>query len=157
MYSNTSTIPIPVSHIFNSGPTGNAEVELPPTHILDRCRHQLESAFRMEGGCEVVLGAGESVLVPEGWWHSAEGLDGPGVGVGLDEQRKLGHENYSKPDQVSLAFTTRGSSDASIARTQTPLNRSRAVASAVIMPRCIETFACYIVSQQAETTNSQPE
>jgi lysine-specific demethylase 8 len=47
---------------------------------MERYRDRLKRAFDVDGACEVVLGEGESVLVPEGWWHSAEGLS-TGVGV----------------------------------------------------------------------------
>lgn len=38
-------------------------------------------AFREDGACSIDLEAGDSILVPEGWYHSAEGLD---VGVGVN-------------------------------------------------------------------------
>jgi lysine-specific demethylase 8 len=51
--------------------------------LIERSQKNLAKAFAIEGACKVNLRAGESVLVPEGWWHSAEGgKDGPGVGVG---------------------------------------------------------------------------
>jgi hypothetical protein len=81
---NTSTIPIPVSRISNPiNMEDEPEVKDIPPVTLSRYRKSLEEAFRLPGACEVDVSAGESVLVPEGWWHSAEGLDGPGVGVGV--------------------------------------------------------------------------
>jgi hypothetical protein len=51
--------------------------------ILNQYRSDLEAAAQMDGAAEVTLQAGESVLVPEGWWHAAEGgPDSSGVGVG---------------------------------------------------------------------------
>ncbi|WWC89194.1 uncharacterized protein L201_004112 [Kwoniella dendrophila CBS 6074] len=83
-HTNTSQIPLPVSRIFQSSEPSLAPDDLAvlPKDVLDICRSQLEKAFKMKGACAVELKAGESVLVPEGWWHAAEGGDGPGVGVG---------------------------------------------------------------------------
>lgn len=50
--------------------------------VLEKSKTALEEAAAMDGSCEVCLEAGDSLVVPEGWWHSAEGGDGPGVGVG---------------------------------------------------------------------------
>lgn len=82
-HANTSTIPLPVSALFtpSGGPSAGAMDEFPP-RILERARANLSKAFEMAGASTVKLQEGESVLVPEGWWHSAEGGDGPGVGVG---------------------------------------------------------------------------
>lgn len=82
-HANTSTIPLPVSALFppDNAPSAKATDEMPP-RILDRARTNLTKAFEMPGASTVKLQEGESVLVPEGWWHSAEGGDGPGVGVG---------------------------------------------------------------------------
>lgn len=51
-----------------------------PADKMEHYRDRLKRAFDVEGACEVELDSGESVLVPEGWWHSAEGLS-TGVGV----------------------------------------------------------------------------
>lgn len=87
-FTNTSTIPIPVSRLlsrllstFTHPPDKVPEDELPP-HTIERYRALLEEAFTRPGACQVDLNAGDSVLVPQGWWHSAEGADAPGVGVG---------------------------------------------------------------------------
>jgi hypothetical protein len=81
-YANTSTIPVPVSRVFsNSQALDTTDDDLPPD-TLERCRAQLRIVFALPGACQVELEAGDSVLVPQGWWHSAEGVDGPGVGVG---------------------------------------------------------------------------
>ncbi|WWC62115.1 uncharacterized protein I303_104705 [Kwoniella dejecticola CBS 10117] len=84
-HTNTSQIPLPVSRIFSNAAHMHQEkddhADL-PRGILDTCRSSLEKAFAMEGACAVELQPGDSVLVPEGWWHAAEGGDGPGVGVG---------------------------------------------------------------------------
>lgn len=42
---------------------------------------RLEKAGSMDGACAAELEAGDSVLIPAGWWHTAEGVGGPGVGV----------------------------------------------------------------------------
>lgn len=49
---------------------------------LERYRDRLKRAFEVDDGsaCEVDLEPGDSVLIPEGWWHSAEGLT-TGAGV----------------------------------------------------------------------------
>lgn len=90
-YKNTSTIPVSVSSIFASSTSSAADEvnfgkavfpdDLPP-RVLNHCRDQLTEASKIDGACQVDLAPGESVLVPEGWWHSAEGGDSPGVGVG---------------------------------------------------------------------------
>jgi hypothetical protein len=45
-------------------------------------KDSLEEAFTDQHAYEVTLHPGDSLLVPEGWWHCAEGLDGVGIGVG---------------------------------------------------------------------------
>ncbi|WWC70126.1 uncharacterized protein I206_104073 [Kwoniella pini CBS 10737] len=84
-HTNTSQIPIPVSRILPTTPDSIPDrkdlVDL-PQGILDTCYTQLKKAFALEGACAVDLNEGESVLVPEGWWHTAEGGNEPGVGVG---------------------------------------------------------------------------
>ncbi|KAK4690009.1 hypothetical protein P7C73_g121, partial [Tremellales sp. Uapishka_1] len=80
IHSNTSRIPIPISRLF---PTHSGAVNKDlPLEIVNKLGDHLKKAFAMPGACQVDLSAGESVLVPEGWWHSAEGTHGPGVGVG---------------------------------------------------------------------------
>ena len=49
---------------------------------FSRYQRDLVEAFSLDGACEATLEAGESILVPEGWFHSAEGGSGPGIGVG---------------------------------------------------------------------------
>ena len=78
-HTNTSTVPISVTRIFSEA---DSEGEMIPPHTLERFRAQLIKAFALPGACQVMLTAGESILVPQGWWHSAEGIDGPGIGVG---------------------------------------------------------------------------
>lgn len=51
-----------------------------PPEKMDRYRDHVKRAFEVDGACEVELGEGDSVVVPEGWWHSAEGIS-TGVGV----------------------------------------------------------------------------
>ncbi|WVF71303.1 hypothetical protein IAT40_006106 [Kwoniella sp. CBS 6097] len=84
-HTNTSQIPLPVSRIFSpskvEGEQSNDLADL-PRKITQTCQEQLKKAAAVDGACVVELKAGESVLVPEGWWHAAEGGDGPGVGVG---------------------------------------------------------------------------
>ncbi|WWC94331.1 hypothetical protein V866_001173 [Kwoniella sp. B9012] len=80
-HTNTSQIPLPVSRIFSTTDDINDLADL-PRDILETCQNQLKQAFALDGACAVELSAGESVLIPEGWWHAAEGGDGPGVGVG---------------------------------------------------------------------------
>jgi len=81
-YRNTSTIPIPVSIILGTSQSREEDLSDLAPGTLENSRAVLEEAAEMDGACEVELGPGESVLVPEGWWHSAEGGDGPGIGVG---------------------------------------------------------------------------
>ncbi|WVQ99563.1 hypothetical protein IAU59_006699 [Kwoniella sp. CBS 9459] len=84
-HTNTSQIPLPVSRIFTQPAAGGEEpIDLAdlPRGILQTCQEQLTKAAVVDGACVVQLKAGESILVPEGWWHAAEGGDGPGVGVG---------------------------------------------------------------------------
>jgi lysine-specific demethylase 8 len=71
LHKNTSTIPVSVRAVFEGGEG---------TRAMDRCRENLSKAFEAPGACEARLEQGDSVLIPEGWWHSAEG-DGVGVGV----------------------------------------------------------------------------
>jgi len=79
-HTNTSTIPFPVSQILNPG-VQRIDDDIHALR-LERYRSTLDRAFALHGACEVDVQAGESVLVPEGWWHSAEGVGGAGVGVG---------------------------------------------------------------------------
>ncbi|ODN81989.1 hypothetical protein L202_02318 [Cryptococcus amylolentus CBS 6039] len=81
LHANTSQIPIPVSRIVSPLSEFADLDDLPPNTLVE-CRDRLRRAYELEGGCQVVVGPGESVLIPEGWWHAAEGIDGPGVGVG---------------------------------------------------------------------------
>ncbi|WVR06927.1 hypothetical protein IAU60_003963 [Kwoniella sp. DSM 27419] len=85
-HTNTSRIPLPISRIFgspgSSDPSVTDDLADLPRDTIETCRNQLEKAFSADGACVVTVEAGESVLVPEGWWHSAEGGDSPGVGVG---------------------------------------------------------------------------
>jgi len=81
-FKNTSTIPISVSSLAQLETSGYSQYDDLSRQDLDRHVKSLEEAAGLEGACEVCLGPGESVVVPEGWWHSAEGGDGPGVGVG---------------------------------------------------------------------------
>ena len=78
-YTNTSTIPLPVSRVFGTSLPSEDGVA---SHTMERCRAQLSRAFGLLGACRADLNAGDSVLVPQGWWHSAEGIGGPGVGIG---------------------------------------------------------------------------
>ncbi|WVO16111.1 hypothetical protein L204_103778 [Cryptococcus depauperatus] len=78
-HANTSQIPIPVSRILSQCSDDLHDL---PLHILEKCRKKLTNAFDMPGACQVELSAGESLLIPEGWWHAAEGVEGPGIGVG---------------------------------------------------------------------------
>lgn len=90
-YTNTSTIPISVSTIAahtSSGPRTNpaaADVDQDLTDLPDgniaQYANMLRAAFAADGACSAELGPGESVLIPEGWYHSAEGLD---IGVGVN-------------------------------------------------------------------------
>nr|XP_031863379.1 uncharacterized protein CI109_001254 [Kwoniella shandongensis]KAA5530451.1 hypothetical protein CI109_001254 [Kwoniella shandongensis] len=87
-HTNTSQIPLPVSRIFS--PTSLSPFsskddlddlsDLPPDTVAST-RVELERAFELPGACQVDVNAGESVLIPEGWWHAAEGVEGAGVGV----------------------------------------------------------------------------
>ncbi|ODN94186.1 hypothetical protein L198_05037 [Cryptococcus wingfieldii CBS 7118] len=81
LHANTSQIPIPVSRIVSPF-SESADLDDLPPNTLAECRDRLRRAYELEGGCQVVVGPGESVLIPEGWWHAAEGINGPGVGVG---------------------------------------------------------------------------
>ncbi|WVQ72386.1 hypothetical protein IAR50_001938 [Cryptococcus sp. DSM 104548] len=81
LHGNTSQIPIPVSRILSPLSDPADLTDLPP-NTLAECRERLRRAFDLDGSCQVEVGPGESVLIPEGWWHAAEGIDGPGVGVG---------------------------------------------------------------------------
>jgi len=80
-FKNTSTIPISVCSLSKLDTDNHGYDDLSPQK-LEESRRSLEEAAKLDGACEVCLGPGESVLVPEGWWHSAEGGDAPGVGVG---------------------------------------------------------------------------
>lgn len=88
-HTNTSTIPISVSAIFppssSSSPKSEAgvvggDISDITVEKMDRYKDLLTRAFDVDGACEVELREGESVLVPEGWWHSAEGIS-TGIGV----------------------------------------------------------------------------
>ena len=83
LQGNTSIIPISIARIFaDTSDSSNSSADDPPPDEIQRYRKQLKEAFELPGACQVDLAAGESVLVPEGWFHSAEGIGGPGVGVG---------------------------------------------------------------------------
>ena len=88
-HGNTSTIPLPVSHFYPNPPDTHPntkpfplETDDIPAPIIVHGKTNLDQAFQLDGACRVDLDEGESVLVPEGWWHSAEGGTSPGVGVG---------------------------------------------------------------------------
>jgi lysine-specific demethylase 8 len=74
-HTNTSQIPASVSSIL-SEPSSSEESD----DSLERYRAALRKAFGLPGASEAVLGPGTSLLVPEGWWHSAEG-ETTGVGI----------------------------------------------------------------------------
>jgi len=80
-HTNTSTIPFSVS-AFLDDPVLSADGEGVPAAMIAEYKVRLSRAFELPGACQVVLRAGDSVLVPERWWHAAEGINGPGVGVG---------------------------------------------------------------------------
>lgn len=77
-HKNTSTIPLPVSRLLASEAPSEPDI---PYQTLERYRRVLKDLSEQPGACQAELGPGDSLLVPEGWWHSAEGEDGPGVGV----------------------------------------------------------------------------
>ncbi|KLT38530.1 Clavaminate synthase-like protein [Cutaneotrichosporon oleaginosum] len=83
--ANTATVPVSVRRILEGAEvSGESEgegegEELEPQERI-RFRALLEEAFTHDGACEVRLGPGDSVLIPPGWWHSAEG-ESIGVGV----------------------------------------------------------------------------
>jgi hypothetical protein len=84
-HTNTSQIPISIAALFGSTSPPTAGHRAPPESDLDaetlsRYRAALVEAFKLPGACEARLGPGESLLVPEGWWHSAEGVE-TGVGI----------------------------------------------------------------------------
>ncbi|TXT07182.1 hypothetical protein VHUM_03352 [Vanrija humicola] len=74
---NTSLLPVAVGALLDG--TGEG-VEGLDTAEQNRWREALRAAFELDGACEARLGPGDSLLIPEGWWHSAVGLDA-GVGV----------------------------------------------------------------------------
>ncbi|RSH87252.1 hypothetical protein EHS25_003161 [Saitozyma podzolica] len=85
-HTNTSQIPISVSALFGSASPPTAGHPAPPpepesnAETLSQYRAALAEASKLPGACEARLGPGESLLVPEGWWHSAEGIE-TGVGI----------------------------------------------------------------------------
>ncbi|KIR55603.1 hypothetical protein I315_01476 [Cryptococcus gattii Ru294] len=79
-HANTSQIPVPVSRILSDGPS-NEDLRDLPQGTIQKCKEQLAKAFSIPGACQIDVAAGDSVFIPEGWWHTAEGVDGPGVGV----------------------------------------------------------------------------
>ncbi|ORY32796.1 hypothetical protein BCR39DRAFT_350713 [Naematelia encephala] len=96
-HTNTSTILLSSSNLLRS--SLEPDILLPSSNLLrpddeldadddiqqstiQEYREQLRGAFAQDGACQVTLKQGDSVLVPEGWWHEAEGLDGPGIGAG---------------------------------------------------------------------------
>jgi hypothetical protein len=96
-YTNTSTIPLSVgtiSSVLQTQPDGSAGAtkpadtahqdqdlsDLKPDGIAQYA-DLLSRAFQTQGSCFAELGPGESVLIPEGWYHSAESLE---VGVGVN-------------------------------------------------------------------------
>ncbi|ORX36577.1 hypothetical protein BD324DRAFT_626374 [Kockovaella imperatae] len=84
LQKNTSTVPSPVSEYFSTqSPSAEGEIQIERRrgdHLSDTTDALIE-ALRCDGSCVAQLGPGQSVLIPEGWYHSAEGGDGPGVGV----------------------------------------------------------------------------
>lgn len=70
---NTSRVPVPIS-CLDAGEDMN-DLEHPPEVYRTMIR---EAA---KGGYTARLKAGDSLLIPMGWWHSAEGL---GLGVGVN-------------------------------------------------------------------------
>ncbi|GMK53905.1 hypothetical protein CspeluHIS016_0104910 [Cutaneotrichosporon spelunceum] len=77
--ANTASVPISVRRILGEG-GGEGEGEDVGPKEREEMRALLRDAFAREGACEVRLAAGDSVLIPPGWWHSAEG-ESVGVGV----------------------------------------------------------------------------
>lgn len=75
---------MPVSTFMteSSAKSGIATVHLEGIAPKEVEKHNsaLVEAAEIDGSCMVDLEPGESVLVPEGWFHSAEGLSA-GVGV----------------------------------------------------------------------------
>lgn len=94
IHRNTSTVPVSVRRVFGEamplqgleghgeevggGVVGDGE-GLTEAEREDY-RALLGEALALEGACVARLGPGDSVLIPEGWWHSAEG-ESVGVGV----------------------------------------------------------------------------
>ncbi|BEI91874.1 uncharacterized protein CcaverHIS019_0406940 [Cutaneotrichosporon cavernicola] len=78
--ANTATVPISVRRIFGEQGEGDGEGEDVTPIEKEQLRTLLGEAFERDGACEVRLGPGDSLLIPPGWWHSAEG-ESVGVGV----------------------------------------------------------------------------
>ncbi|KAL1411573.1 hypothetical protein Q8F55_002537 [Vanrija albida] len=77
---NTSRLPVAVGALLGEGEGAGAGLEGLDVAERDMWTAALRAAFELDGACEARLGPGDSVLIPEGWWHSAVGLE-PGVGV----------------------------------------------------------------------------
>ncbi|WOO80615.1 JmjC domain-containing protein 5 [Vanrija pseudolonga] len=78
---NTSRLPVAVGALLGGEGEGDgAGLEGMDEAERTRWRSALAAAFELDGACEARLSPGDSVLIPEGWWHSAVGLDA-GVGV----------------------------------------------------------------------------
>lgn len=78
---NTSRLPVSVGALLGADGAGEGEgLEGMDAAEAASWRAALTAAFALDGACVARLGPGDSVLIPEGWWHSAVGLDA-GVGV----------------------------------------------------------------------------
>lgn len=82
VHANTSAVPVSVRRVLQEKEGEEEEGEGQPLTKGEEAdsRAVLAEALAMPGACVAQLGPGDSVLIPQGWWHSAEG-ESVGVGV----------------------------------------------------------------------------